>query len=40
MVLDEDVNGFRAQRGGKKGGGGGRKHKKVRVASLILVTRR
>lgn len=26
MVLDEDVNGFKNQRGGKKGG---RKHKKV-----------
>ena len=31
MVLDEDVNGFKAKRGGKKEGGGGKKKgKKVR----------
>ena len=32
MVLDEDVNGFKAKRGGKKDGGGGgkKKGKKVR----------
>ena len=30
MVLEEDVNGFKMQRGGKKGGGG-RKHRRVCV---------
>ena len=30
MVLDEDVNGFKSQRGNKKSGGG-KKHKKVRT---------
>ena len=33
MVLEEDVNGFKNQRGGKKGGGG-KKHKKVRVVCV------
>lgn len=36
MVLDEDVNGFRTQRGGKKGGGG-KKNKKVRNHALCIV---
>ena len=30
MILDEDVNGFKSQRGGRGGGGGKKKGKKVR----------
>lgn len=34
MVLDEDVNGFKAQRGGKKGGKKGKKVRKFIISSI------
>ena len=40
MVLEEDVNGFKNQRGGKKSGGG-KKHKKascLRVSFACVLT--
>ncbi|KAI0081385.1 hypothetical protein K474DRAFT_1613500 [Panus rudis PR-1116 ss-1] len=38
MVLDEDVNGFRATRGGKKGGAGGKKGKKKNKHAAVVPT--
>ncbi len=35
MILDEDVNGYKAQRGGKKAGG--KKNKKVRTLPSLLI---
>ncbi|OBZ75170.1 hypothetical protein A0H81_04810 [Grifola frondosa] len=37
MILDEDVNGFKTQRGGKKGGGGKHKGRKVRCIIISVV---
>ncbi|CCM05042.1 uncharacterized protein FIBRA_07244 [Fibroporia radiculosa] len=37
MVLDEDINGFKAQRGERRGGGGKKKGKKNKNAPVIAV---